>query len=85
MIFVNIILKNLLFIKEFLQSLINKYISQLISIAKWFLIENVILKLELKNIKTLLNDRKTQKIEKKLILKEKIIISMNKILILLRK
>ena len=78
----NIILKNLLFIKKFLQNLIYKYISQLILIIKWFSIENIILKLELKNIKILLNDRKTWKIEKRLILKERIIININEILIL---
>ena len=79
---VNITLKNLLFIKEFLQSSIYKYISWLISIIKWLLAENVILKLELKNVKILLNDKKTWKIGKRLILKEKIIINMNEILIL---
>ena len=55
----NIISKNLLFIKESLQNSIYKYISQLISIMKWFLVENVNLKLELKNIKILLNNKKT--------------------------
>ena len=52
---------------------------------KQLLAENVNLKLELKNIKTLLNDRKTRKIEKKLVLKERIVISMNKVLILFEK
>ena len=55
----NTTLKNLLFIKKPLQNPICKYIPQLTSIAERFLAENVILKLELKNIKTLLNDRKT--------------------------
>ena len=82
---VNIILKNLLFIKEFFQSFIYKFISWLILIIKWFFIKNIILKLELKNIKILLNDRKTWKIRKRLILKERIIINMNKILILFKK
>ena len=39
----------------------------------------------MKNGKTLLNDRKTWKTGKRLILKEKIIINMNKILILFEK
>ena len=68
---VNIISKNLLFIKKSLQSLIYKYIPWLISIMKWFLMKNVNLKLELKNIKILLNDKKIWKIEKRLILKKK--------------
>ena len=39
----------------------------------------------MKNVKTLLNDRKTRKTGKRLILKERIIISMNEILILFEK
>ena len=52
------------------------------SIAEWLLAENVILKLELKNVKTLLNDRKTRKTGKRLILKGRIIISTNEVLTL---
>src|SRR5947207_15700013 len=78
----NTALKDLLFIKESLQSLMRKYISQLTSIIERLLAENVILKLELKNVKILLNDRKTRKTGKRLILKGRIIISMNKVLIL---
>src|SRR5437762_586100 len=78
----NTALKDLLLIKEPLQSPTCKYIPQLTSIAEWLLAENVILKLELKNVKTLLNDRKTQKTGKRLILKERIVISMNEVLTL---
>ena len=39
----------------------------------------------MKNVKTLLNDKKTRKIEKRLILKERIIINTNEILILFEK
>ena len=52
---------------------------------KWFFVENIILKFKLKNIKTLLNKRKTWKIEKRLILKKRIIININEILILFKK
>src|SRR5947207_11408521 len=77
--------KDLLFIKELLQSSTCKYIPRLTSTAKRLLAENVNLKLELKNVKTLLNDRKTQKIGKRLILKERIVISTNKVLTLFEK
>src|SRR5436190_22252534 len=75
-------LKDLLFIKEPLQSPARKYIPRLPSTAEWLLAENVILKLELKNIKTLLNDRKTRKTGKRLILKGRIVISTNEVLTL---
>ena len=78
----NIALKNLLFIKEPLQSPARKYIPRLTSTAEWLLAENVILKLELKNVKTLLNDRKTRKTGKRLILKGRIVISTNEVLTL---
>ena len=76
----NIALKNLLFIKEPLQSPARKYIPRLTSTAEWLLAENVILKLELKNVKTLLNDRKARKTGKRLILKGRIVISTNEVL-----
>src|SRR5437762_11382598 len=76
----NTALKDLLFIKEPLQSPTCKYIPQLTSTAEWLLAENVILKLELKNVKTLLNNRKTRKTGKRLILKGRIVISMNEVL-----
>ena len=50
----NIILKDLLFIKEPLQSPARKYIPRLTSMAEWLLAENVILKLELKNVKNII-------------------------------
>ena len=78
----NTALKDLLFIKEPLQSPTCKYIPQLTSTAEWLLAENVILKLELKNVKTLLNNRKTRKTGKRLILKGRIVISMNEVLTL---
>ena len=78
----NTALKDLLFIKEPLQSPARKYIPRLTSIAEWLLAENVILKLELKNVKTLLNDRKTRKTGKRLILKGRIVISTNEVLTL---
>jgi hypothetical protein len=78
-------LKDLLFIKEFLQSSARKYIPRLTSIAEWLLAENVILKLELKNVKILLSDRKAWKIGKRSILKERIVISTCEILILFEK
>ena len=55
----NIALKEIFLIKEIFQISICKYISQLIFIAKYFLIENIILKFELKNLKELLNKRKS--------------------------
>ena len=59
--------------------------NRLTSIVEWLLAENVILKLELKNVKTLLNDRKTRKTGKRLILKGRIVISTNKVLTLFEK
>src|SRR5947207_2822319 len=78
----NTALKDLLLIKEPLQSPARKYIPRLTSTAEWLLAENVILKLELKNVKTLLNDRKTRKTGKRLILKGRIVISTNEVLTL---
>ena len=74
--------KDLLFIKELLQSPTRKYIPRLTSTAERLLAENVNLKLELKNVRTLLNDRKTRKIGKRLVLKGRIVISTNEVLTL---
>jgi len=76
----NAALKDLLFVKESLQSPACKYVPHLASMAEWLLAENIILKLELKNVKALLNDRKTQKTGKRLILKGRIVISTNEVL-----
>ena len=76
----NIILKKMLLIKEHLQMSTRKYISRLISTVEWLLAENIILKLELINFKTLLNNRKLQEDIKRLILKRKIVISIKEIL-----
>src|SRR5947207_7437924 len=81
----NIMSKDLLFIKELLQSPTRKYIPRLTSTAERLLAENVNLKLELKNVRTLLNDRKTRKIGKRLVLKGRIVISTNKVLTLFEK
>ena len=70
----------MLLIKEHLQTPARKYIPRLISTAEWLLAENVILKLELINLKTLLNNRKLREGTKRLILKRKIVISTNEIL-----
>ena len=81
----NIMSKDLLFIKELLQSPTRKYIPRLTSTAERLLAENVNLKLELKNVRTLLNDRKTRKIGKRPVLKGRIVISTNKVLTLFEK
>ena len=76
----NTILKEMLLTKEHLQTPARKYVPRLASTAEWLLAENVILKLELTNLKTLLNNRKLREGAKRLILKGKIVISTKEIL-----
>ncbi len=70
----------MLLTKEHLQTPARKYVPQLASTAEWLRAENVILKLELTNLKTLLNNRKLREGAKRLILKGKIVISTKEIL-----
>ena len=74
-------LNNLLHTNQSLQTLIQKYIPQLISIAKWFLAENIILHYEIKRYQDILRARKEWGKEKRFILKSRIVINIDEILV----
>ena len=75
----NTALTEILLTKGPLQTPAHKYVPQLASTAEWLLAENVILKLELANLKALLSNRKSREGAKRLILKGRIVISRTEI------
>ena len=77
------ILNDLFNINQSLQIPIWKYISQLISIIEWFLAENIILHYEIKRYQDILRTRKEWGKEKRFILKNRIVININKIFIII--
>ena len=74
-------MNNLLHINQSLQTPIQKYIPQLISIIEWLLAENIILHYEIKKYQDILRTRKEWGKGKRFILKNKIVININEILI----
>ena len=77
----NMTLNNLFHTNQSLQTSIRKHIPQLISIIKWFLVENIILHYEVKRYQDMLRARKEWEKEKRFILKNKIVISINEVLV----
>ena len=76
-------LNNLLHINQSLQTSIQKYIPQLISIIKWLFIENIILHYEIKRYQDILRARKEWGKEKRFILKNRIIINIDEIFVVI--
>jgi len=75
----NTALKEMLRTKEPLQSPARKYVPRLASTAEWLHAENVILKVELADLKALINNRKSREGAKRVILKGRIVISTSEV------
>ena len=74
-------LNNLLHINQSLQTPVWKYIPWLISTVEWLLAENIILHYEVKRCQDILRARKKRGKRKRFILKSKIVISIDEILV----